>query len=84
MKQNDSANNTPEKELLGIMNRLIYIILFMLVAIIVLPLIVFYRDDIEQFFYKENRLQIAILLLVHLSVPARCKAKREFLDQHQT
>jgi hypothetical protein len=50
MKQNDSTNKTTEKELLGIMNRLIYIILFMLVVIIVLPLIVFYRDDIEQFF----------------------------------
>jgi hypothetical protein len=54
MKQNDSANNTPEKELLGIMNRLIYIILFMLVVIIVLPLLVFYRDDIEQFFIKKT------------------------------
>jgi thiosulfate dehydrogenase len=54
MKQNDSTNNTPEKELLGIMNRLIYIILFMLVVIIVLPLLVFYRDDIEQFFIKKT------------------------------
>jgi hypothetical protein len=81
MKQNDSANNTPEKELLGIMNRLIYIILFMLVVIIVLPLLVFYRDDIEQFFIKKT--DTASNTVVSTSVSLTVKLKR-ISGQHQT
>lgn len=60
MKINDSNTETQENNLLRIMNRLLYIILFMLIAIIVLPLLVFYRDEIHNFFSKKKSETVSI------------------------
>ena len=61
--ENNQMPSTPQREILVIMDRLLRIILLLVVAVIVLPLLIFYRNEIGQYF-KEGKKQPTIQLPV--------------------